>query len=41
MRGEENIWRRRVGAFRVFYELLPQEKVVYVFHVKRRTSKTY
>jgi len=41
MRGEENTWRRRVGAFRIFYELFPQEKVIFVFHVERRTSKTY
>lgn len=41
MKGEENVWRRRVGAYRIFYEILPKEKVIYIFHIERRTSKTY
>ncbi len=39
--GEENVWRRRVGAYRVFYEIKNNEKIIYVFRVERRTSKTY
>ncbi|PIQ07418.1 MAG: hypothetical protein COW72_00415 [Candidatus Nealsonbacteria bacterium CG18_big_fil_WC_8_21_14_2_50_37_10] len=41
MRGEKNVWRRRVGAYRIFYELIQKEKVIHVFWVERRTSKTY
>jgi len=41
MKGEENIWRRRVGAYRIFYEIISQERVIHVFRVERRTSKTY
>ena len=41
MKGEENSWRRRIGAYRIFYEIIPQEKIIYVFKVERRTSKTY
>jgi mRNA-degrading endonuclease RelE of RelBE toxin-antitoxin system len=41
MRDEKNIWRRRVGAYRIFYELIPQSKIISVFRVERRTSKTY
>ena len=41
MKGEENTWRRRIGVYRVFYEIISKEKVIYVFRVKRRTSKTY
>jgi len=41
MRGEENAWRRRIGAFRIFYRLLVAEKKVLVFHLERRTSATY
>jgi len=41
MRGEENVWRRRVGAYRLFYEVLTPQKLVYVFRVERRTSTTY
>jgi len=39
--GEENVWRRRIGAYRVFYEIISQEKVIRVFRIERRTSKTY
>ena len=41
MKGEENIWRKRVGSYRVRYEIIKEEKVVHVFRVERRTSKTY
>ena len=41
MHGEDNAWRRRVGAYRIFYEILGSESVIYVFEVKRRTSSTY
>ena len=41
MKDEENSWRRRIGAYRIFYEIIPQEKIIYVFKVERRTSKTY
>jgi len=41
MKGEENIWRRRIGAYRIFYEIIPKEKVIYVFRAERRTTKTY
>lgn len=41
MEGEKNSWRRRVGAYRIFYEIYPREKTVYVYRVERRTSKTY
>ena len=41
MQGEEDVWRRRVGAYRIFYEVLTDERVVYVYRVERRTSTTY
>ena len=41
MKGEENSWRRRIGAFRIFYKIKSAEKVILVFHLERRTSKTY
>ena len=41
MRGEDDVWRRRVGAYRIFFEVLPKERVVYVYGVERRTSTTY
>jgi mRNA interferase RelE/StbE len=41
MQGEEDVWRRRVGAYRIFYEVHPKEREVYVFRVTRRTSTAY
>ena len=41
MQGEDNVWRRRVGAYRIFFEILPREKLIHVFRVERRTSTTY
>ena len=25
MEGEEYVWRRRVGAYRIFYEIMPRD----------------
>lgn len=41
MRGAENVWRRRIGAYRVFYKIYVSQKVILVFRLERRTSKTY
>lgn len=41
MKGEKNVWRRRVGSYRIFYEILSKERAVYVYEVKRRTSNIY
>lgn len=39
--GEECVWRRRIGAYRIMYEIISVEKIVHVFQVIRRTSKAY
>ena len=41
IKDEENVWRRRIGTYRIRYELIPKEKIVHVFLVERRTSNTY
>ncbi|MBI2630606.1 type II toxin-antitoxin system RelE/ParE family toxin [Candidatus Nomurabacteria bacterium] len=41
MKDEENSWRRRVGNYRIFYEIIPKENLIYVYEVRRRTSNTY
>lgn len=41
IKGEDNVWRRRVGSYRLFFEIYPEEKVVHIFHVERRTTTTY
>lgn len=34
-------WRRRMGEYRVFYDLLRDEHLIVVTAIKRRTSTTY
>jgi len=41
MEGQDHSWRRRVGAYRIFYEVLVPDKIILVFRVERRTSSTY
>lgn len=41
MKGEDSVWRRRVGAYRIKYELRTSEDIVYVFDIERRSSNTY
>lgn len=41
IKGEDNIWRRRIGNYRIFYEIINEERIIYIFKVKRRTSLTY
>ena len=41
LKGRENVWRRRIGSYRIFYKLFTKERVILVFHVERRTSTTY
>ena len=39
--GEKNAWRRRIGAYRIFFEIFSDEKIIHVFRIERRSSKTY
>ncbi len=41
MEGEENVWRRRIGSYRVSYELFTKRRIVFIFRVERRTTITY
>lgn len=41
MKDEKGVWRRRIGAYRLFYEIIQEEKVIHVYHVERRTTSTY
>lgn len=41
MDGEDNVWRRRTGSYRIFYKIDTSRKIIYVFEIKRRTSNTY
>ena len=41
MDGERNVWRRRVGNYRIFFELYLEARLVYIYRIERRTSSTY
>ncbi len=39
--GEKNTWRRRVGSFRILYDVNIGLKLVEIRKIKRRASNTY
>ncbi len=39
--GEENTWRRRVGAYRIIYEIFIKQKFIFIEDIRRRTDTTY
>lgn len=41
IKGEDNVWRWRIGNYRLLYEIIPKRKCVDVFQVRRRTTTTY
>ena len=41
LRAEPTAWRRRVGAYRIFFDLDLDNHVVDVVEITRRTSTTY
>ena len=41
VKGEENLWRRRTGNYRIFYSVISPDNVVEIKEIKRRTSVTY
>lgn len=41
IKGETNVWRRRIGPYRILYEIHTAKKIIYVFELQRRTSATY
>ena len=34
-------WRRRVGSYRIFFDLYQEQRLIEVIDVRRRTSTTY
>jgi mRNA-degrading endonuclease RelE of RelBE toxin-antitoxin system len=41
LQGKDNIWRRRVGSYRIIFEIDIKGLTVDVLDVQRRTSTTY
>lgn len=35
------VWRRRIGSYRILFELIPEKRIVFIYDITRRTSKTY
>ena len=38
---ERATWRRRVGSYRMFFDVYPQQQLVDIVDIERRTSTTY
>lgn len=41
MEGQKDVWRRRIGSYRIIYEIYNNKRVIYISEIKRRTSNTY
>lgn len=41
LQGERTLWRRRVGAYRIFFDVHADSRLVEVVDIARRTSTTY
>lgn len=41
LRAERSAWRRRVGPYRIFFDVYPQSLIVDIVDIARRTSTTY
>ena len=41
IKGEVNLWRRRVGVYRIFYEIYPKVNFIHILWIERKSSKTY
>ena len=41
LKAHPTVWRRRVGNYRIFFDLYPETLMVVVVAIKRRTSTTY
>ncbi|MBI4120033.1 MAG: type II toxin-antitoxin system RelE/ParE family toxin [Parcubacteria group bacterium] len=41
IKGGDNLWRRRIGNYRIFYSIDVAPKIVKIKILERRTSSTY
>lgn len=41
LKGRPLAWRRRVGSYRIFFDLYPDQLLIEVVDISRRTSTTY
>lgn len=41
LKSQQSTWRRRVGAYRIFFDIYPDRHHIDVLDIARRTSTTY
>ena len=41
IKSEDNVWRRRIGDYRILYEIKPKKRQIEVYQISRRTTTTY
>lgn len=41
LKNQPTAWRRRVGSYRIFFDVYPDPLVIDVVEIRRRTSTTY
>ena len=41
LKGKETAWRRRIGNYRIIYDLYFDERLIVISGILRRTSTTY
>lgn len=41
LKSERSTFRRRIGNYRIFFDVYPDKLIVDVVEIQRRTSKTY
>lgn len=41
LKGQPTAWRRRVGNYRIVYDLFVEERMIVISGILRRTSTTY
>lgn len=41
LEGKGHAWRRRIGSYRILFELIPEKRIVFIYDIARRMSKTY
>ena len=39
--GKENVWRQRVGSYRVIFEPVASREIIYIYDIAPRTTNTY
>ena len=41
LKSERSTWRRRVGSYRIFFDIYPDEQMIDIVDIDRRTTTTY